>query len=123
MFYSFQTILSSASDSIISVGLDFTRAGHIHCKQGALGEWKLCWIQIKKKQLYLVGSDGTWQQDTDLRKVTNISMGESVVEMIKTTLVRDRQEREEAVEKRRKLDPIEQSLNGAAQGFSNFSLI
>ena len=84
MFYSFQTILSSASDTIISVGLDFTRAGHIHCKQGALGEWKLCWIQIKKKQLYLVGSDGTWQQDTDLRKVTNISMGESVVKMIKT---------------------------------------
>ena len=84
MFCSLQTILSSASDTIISVGLDFTRAGHIHCKQGALGEWKLCWIQIKKKQLYLVGSDGMWQQDTDLRKVTNISMGESVWEMIKT---------------------------------------
>ena len=67
------------------MGLDFTRAGHIHCKQGALGEWKLCWIQIKKKQLYLVGSDGTWQQDTDLRKVTNISTGEVVVVMMLVT--------------------------------------
>ncbi|XP_067943906.1 arf-GAP with Rho-GAP domain, ANK repeat and PH domain-containing protein 1-like isoform X2 [Watersipora subatra] len=54
--------------------LEFAKAGHANCKRGHLGVWKLCWLLVRKRQMYMHYTDGTSKEEVDLRKIHNLTI-------------------------------------------------